>query len=71
MSLYSPEEISELTSRVNSATGQTKLLFALFNNHWRGYAPRNANDLKKALQLPFREIPVFPDSSEDERKSDN
>ena len=56
--LYSPEEISELTGRVKLAAGQTKLLFALFNNHWRGYAPRNAVDIMKALQLPFKEIPV-------------
>jgi len=35
-----------------------KYLFALFNNHWQGYAPRNAVDLLKALQLPFRELPM-------------
>jgi uncharacterized protein YecE (DUF72 family) len=34
------------------------LLFAFFNNHWQAYAPKNANDLKKALQLPLQEIPV-------------
>lgn len=56
--LYSPEEISELAKRVNSAAGQTKLLFALFNNHWRGYAPRNAVEMKKELQLPFTDLPI-------------
>jgi uncharacterized protein YecE (DUF72 family) len=56
--LYSPEEISELTERVKLAARQTKWLFALFNNHWQGYAPRNAVDIMRALQLPFKEIPV-------------
>ena len=40
--LYSPGEITELAQRVESATAQTKLTFVLFNNHWKGYAPRNA-----------------------------
>jgi len=56
--LYSPEEIRELTNRVKSAAKQTKRLFALFNNHWRGYAPRNAMDMMKTLELPFRELPI-------------
>ena len=59
--LYSPEEITELTDRVKTAAGQTELLFAFFNNHWRGYAPRNAVDMKRNLQLPFVEIPVQDD----------
>ena len=56
--LYSSEEIEELASKVKAASEQTKLTFALFNNHWRGYAPHNAVDIMKALQLPLREIPV-------------
>ena len=56
--LYSAAEINELSERVKSAAGQTRLLFALFNNHWRGYAPRNAVDMMKALQLPFKELPM-------------
>ncbi len=56
--LYSPEEIVELTNRVKSAAEQTQLLFALFNNHWQGYAPRNAVDMKRSLQLPLEEIPI-------------
>jgi len=56
--LYSVEEIEELTSRVMMAASQTKLLFTLFNNHWRGYAPRNAVDMMKSLQLPFKELPI-------------
>jgi len=53
--LYPAEEMKELVDRVKSAAGQTQLLFALFNNHWRGYAPRNAVDMMKSLQIPFKE----------------
>ncbi len=56
--LYSPEEIRELASKVKAVSNQAELTFALFNNHWQGYAPRNAVDMKKALQLPFQEIPM-------------
>jgi uncharacterized protein YecE (DUF72 family) len=56
--LYSPEEIAGLADKVREAAEKTRLLFAFFNNHWQAYAPRNANDLKKALQLPFQEIPM-------------
>ena len=56
--LYSPEEISELTDKVKSAAEQTKLLFALFNNHWQGYSPRNAIDMMKQLELPIIEPPI-------------
>jgi uncharacterized protein YecE (DUF72 family) len=56
--LYSIEEINELADRVEPAARQVKLLFAHFNNHWQGYAPRNAVDLKKELQLLFADLPV-------------
>lgn len=56
--LYSPEEIEGLTDRVKSAANKTQLLFAMFNNHWQGYAPRNAVDMMKQLKLPFKELPV-------------
>ena len=56
--LYSTEEIEDLAERVKSAAGQAKLMFALFNNQWRGYSPRNAVDMKKSLQLPFKELPM-------------
>jgi len=49
--LYSAEEIAELTSKVQSAAENTQQLFAFFNNHWQGYAPRNATDMKTALHL--------------------
>lgn len=54
--LYSQEEVNELMDKVKSLTEKAKLAFVLFNNHWRGYAPRNAVDMQKALQLPFKEI---------------
>lgn len=54
--LYSPEEIQELASRVKAAAGQSKPTFAFFNNHWRGYAPKNAADLIRSLQLPFNDL---------------
>ena len=56
--LYSPEEIAELAVKVTTAGEPAGLTFVLFNNHWQGYAPRNAVDMKKALQLPFSELPV-------------
>jgi len=56
--LYSPEEIEELADEVRVASEDTTLLFAFFNNHWRGYAPRNTVDMKKSLGLPVEELPV-------------
>ena len=56
--LYSPEEIKELADRTRPALEQTRLAFVFFNNHWRGYAPRNAVALKKELKLPVQELPV-------------
>ncbi len=56
--LYSPEEITELGEKVHKAAEQTKTTFAFFNNHWQGYAPRNAIDMMKTLHLPSRELPV-------------
>ncbi len=56
--LYSTEEIDELKAKVDSAAEKTNLLFAFFNNHWQGYSPRNANNLQKALQLPFQNFPT-------------
>lgn len=56
--LYSGDEINELAEKVKAASGGAKYTFALFNNHWQGYAPRNAVDMMRALQLPFKELPV-------------
>ena len=62
--LYSQAEIQELASRVRSVSKQSEMTFALFNNHWRGYAPRNAIGMLRTLDLPYRELPPSPDSDE-------
>lgn len=63
--LYSKDEIDELAEKVKNASGQTNMLFAQFNNHWRGYSPRNAVDMKKSLQLPVTELPIqIPDEGD-------
>lgn len=49
--LYSAEEIEELAARVRRAAEASKQVFAFFNNHWQGYAPRNALELMKTLGL--------------------
>jgi uncharacterized protein YecE (DUF72 family) len=56
--LYSPEETKELAAKVEAASQKTSLTFAFFNNHWQAYAPRNAGDLAKAIQLPFKDFPI-------------
>jgi uncharacterized protein YecE (DUF72 family) len=63
--LYPPEELQELATRIRAAMPRVKYMFALFNNHWQGYAPRNAVDLLKALQLPFRELPMTPPATDE------
>ncbi len=69
--LYSPEEVSELTDKVQAVAQQSKMLFALFNNHWQGYAPRNAVDLMKTLELPVKEPSSQAPLIEDEYPQDN
>ena len=56
--LYSQDEIIGLAEKVKAASDKTKFTFALFNNHWQGYAPRNAVDMIRTLQLPFKELPI-------------
>ena len=68
--LYSEEEIEELAGRVQDTAEKAGLMLAYFNNHWQAYAPRNANDLKRALQLPFQEIRMQLDSPEERNTSD-
>lgn len=63
--LYSPKEIDELFGKVNRAAEQTTLLFAFFNNHWQGYAPRNAIDMMKTLKPPIQ-VPL-PDDEKSEK----
>jgi uncharacterized protein YecE (DUF72 family) len=52
---YSPEEIQELAKRVGRAKQKTRLTFAFFNNHWQGYAPRNATSIIQLMELPIGE----------------
>jgi uncharacterized protein YecE (DUF72 family) len=63
--LYSPEELEELAVKVRSTTEKTKLTFAFFNNHWQGYAPRNAVGMMKLFELPIKDIPVQAPLKED------
>jgi len=67
--LYSDDEITQLAQRMTAAGRQAKLMFAFFNNHWQGYAPRNAVSIIKALKLPVKEIPIQPslEAEEDSR----
>jgi uncharacterized protein YecE (DUF72 family) len=58
--LYSSDEIDELANKVKAVTDKTNLTFVFFNNHWQGYAPRNAVSMMKSLQLPFNELPIQP-----------
>jgi len=64
--LYSDNEIHELAEKVKVASEQANVTFALFNNHWQGYAPRNAVDMMKALKLPFNELPIQTTLQDDE-----
>ena len=67
--LYSADEIDELAENIKAAAGKCEYTFALFNNHWRAYAPRNAVDMMKALQLPFKELPVLLPPEDEDRKA--
>lgn len=69
--LYSNDEINELAEKVKAFREQTNLTFVLFNNHWQGYAPRNAVDMMKALRLPLRELPIQIPAKDDELPNTN
>jgi uncharacterized protein YecE (DUF72 family) len=47
--LYSPEEISELAQEVKETLQKMKSTFVYFNNHWQGFAPKNAAEMTRAL----------------------
>ena len=67
--LYSLEEINELANKVKSAADQAKLSFVFFNNHWQAYAPHNAIDMMKTLQLPIKDFDMrVPTKDEDLHK---
>ncbi len=67
--LYSSEEISELSNRVIRAREHTNLAFVFFNNHWQGYAPRNAIDMMKTLKSTITELPIQIKSKDDDTSS--
>jgi uncharacterized protein YecE (DUF72 family) len=67
---YNENEIGELAEKLKAAAEKTKLMFAFFNNHWQAYAPRNANDLKKALKIPFQQIPMNLEIARAENNTD-
>ena len=67
--LYSQDEINELAEKIKAVSSHAKYAFALFNNHWQGYAPRNAVDMMKALQLPFKELPMQVPLDDDREKN--
>jgi uncharacterized protein YecE (DUF72 family) len=55
--LYPPGEMEELVNKVKIVASKANQTFVFFNNHWQGYAPRNAVSMLRALHLPFKEIP--------------
>jgi uncharacterized protein YecE (DUF72 family) len=69
--LYSSQEIAGLADRVKAAGEQARIMFAFFNNHWQAYAPRNANDLKMALQQPFQQIPMNLEMAPEKQDTEN
>jgi uncharacterized protein YecE (DUF72 family) len=69
--LYSQEEINELAVKVNAASREAQYTFALFNNHWQGYAPRNAVDMMRSLQIPFKELPMQVPLDDNQNMLDN
>jgi len=69
--LYSQDEIKELTVKVDAASREAQYTFALFNNHWQGYAPRNAVDMMRSLQIPFKELPIKVPLDDNQNLLDN
>jgi uncharacterized protein YecE (DUF72 family) len=61
MYLYNEHEVAELAEKVKKATANSQKTLVYFNNHWKAYAPRNASDLRKALQLPLFNLPIQPE----------
>ncbi|MEI6308069.1 MAG: DUF72 domain-containing protein [bacterium] len=54
--LYSEEELKGLAERVRETAEdpRTERELVFFNNHFSGYAPRNASGLAELLELPFQ-----------------
>ena len=49
--LYSEDELREWVPRVREAAESARAVYGYFNNHFRGYAPRNALQMLKLLNL--------------------
>ena len=56
--LYTASEIEELAGGVRAVSAQAERVFVMFNNHWQGWAPRNAVEMQRQLGLPFTELPL-------------
>lgn len=54
--LYGDTELERLAERIKKASENVKQTFVFFNNHWQGYAPRNAIKLLGMLNIPHEEI---------------
>lgn len=54
--LYNEEELKGLAERVRETAEdpRTECELVFFNNHFSGYAPRNASQLAELLELPFK-----------------
>ncbi|WP_457919929.1 DUF72 domain-containing protein [Candidatus Lokiarchaeum ossiferum] len=56
-----PEEWHDLIVNVQSLNNNPSLtdILVIFNNHFRGFSPRDVNDFKKALGLGLKEFKKF------------
>ncbi|MCD6563924.1 MAG: DUF72 domain-containing protein [Thermoproteales archaeon] len=52
--LYSEEELKEWVPKIREAVDKNKVFYGYFNNHFRGYAPRNALQMLKLLGIANR-----------------
>ncbi len=52
--LYSEEELKEWVPKVREAVNKSKRFYGYFNNHFRGYAPKNALQMLKLLGVANR-----------------
>ena len=71
--LYSDDEIEDWIERIRAISSKTKIMLAVFNNHWRGQAVSNATMLKKKLEtIEDLELSVLhPDKSYVPAKADD
>ena len=48
--LYSPSELQEWVDRIRAILERVPVLLLFFNNHWRGNAAKNAQEMRLLLQ---------------------